>query len=73
MCWAKLRVTTQRINSPLNNTTSKRYIPLETPVAWANVLKTTTSSMNHPPHVICVCLWELCIGTTGNTEEAQAG
>jgi len=69
MCWAKLRVTTQRINSPLNNTTSKRYTPQETSAVWANIFKRTTSVMNHPPHVICVYLWELCIGTAGNTEE----
>jgi hypothetical protein len=69
MCWAKLQVTTQRINSPLNNTTSKRYIPQEMTAAWANVFKRTKSLTNHPSHVICVYSWELCIGTAGNTKE----
>jgi len=69
MCCVKLQVTTKRINSPLNNTTSKRDIPWETSAAWANVFKRTKSLMNHPSHVICVYLWESCIGTAGNMEE----
>jgi hypothetical protein len=52
MCCAKLQVTIQRINSLLNNTTSKRDIPSQTSAAWANVFKRTKSLMNNPSHVM---------------------